>query len=183
MWQPRAFGAARRGWGRGAACACPTHAQPVLARSRVLGTQYTSLQHHHCLVDVSFTRALQRPGSFKGDLGCPRSALVAKLGHPTAAIALWTPCPPSADAIIGSLACLALGLAIGLRSRSLGLVVAVGSAALLVRPVQAGEQQPSMSRWGGQPARLLRKVCHAAAMRGIALLTLAPSLTLARCVT
>ena len=104
-------------------------------------------------------------------------------GTPTAAIALWTPCPPSADAIIGSLACLALGLAIGLRSRSLGLVVAVGSAALLVRPVQAGEQQPSMSRWGGQPARLLRKVCHAAAMRGIALLTLAPSLTLARCVT
>ena len=183
MWQPRAFGAARRGWGRGAACACPTHAQPVLARSRVLGTQYTSLQHHHCLAYVSFTRAHSAQGLLRETRGVPEAPSWQNLDTPTAAIALWTPCPPSADAIIGSLACLALGLAIGLRSRSLGLVVAVGSAALLVRPVQAGEQQPSMSRWGGQPARLLRKVCHAAAMRGIALLTLAPSLTLARCVT
>eukprot|EP00964_Phaeocystis_antarctica_P098158 scaffold64201_cov58-Phaeocystis_antarctica.AAC.2 len=79
----------------------------------------------------------------------------------TAAIALRTP-------TIGIASCLALSLAIGLRSRSLGLVVALGSAALLVRPVQAGEQKPSMSRWGGQPARLLRKVCHVTAVRGLA---------------
>ena len=94
----------------------------------------------------------------------------------TAAIALRTP-------TIGIASCLALGIVIGLRSRSLGLVVALGSAALLVRPVQAGEQKPSMSRWGGQPARLLRKVCHVTAMRGPASLTLAPSLTLTRCAT